>query len=305
MLFAHDKSQTCNNLLQFAHVYAWAREHGRSVVSMQFSYKNAFFHIRNTKYANFWLYIVGKYAALLHLIPTASFKTKDCDPVALEKKMLRHRHIVVFGWFVRYYDLFLKYRDEICKLFAIDEEYTKPVEEMMAANDAEALAKTDGTKDGTKDGIKDGTKDGIIDATTKVIRLGVHIRRGDYAQWCGGVFYHEDDVYMRHINQFKQILGQDAMVHVYISTNDPYVDAQAFQKACPDVTIFHPKGKVPEDLHMLSQCDYIIGPPSTFSLVASMYRDIPFYRMSTKNEQDMTPEGFHLFDYWFRRINDL
>ena len=37
MLFARDKSQMCNNLLQFAHVYAWAREHDRSVMSMRFS----------------------------------------------------------------------------------------------------------------------------------------------------------------------------------------------------------------------------------------------------------------------------
>ena len=31
MMFARDKSQMCNNLLQYAHVYAWGREHGRKV----------------------------------------------------------------------------------------------------------------------------------------------------------------------------------------------------------------------------------------------------------------------------------
>ena len=45
MMFARDKSQMCNNLLQYAHVYAWGREHGRKVISMRFSYKYQYFKI--------------------------------------------------------------------------------------------------------------------------------------------------------------------------------------------------------------------------------------------------------------------
>jgi hypothetical protein len=53
---------------------------------------------------------------------------------------------------------------------------------------------------------------------------------------------------------------------------------------------------------MLSACDALIGPPSTFSLVAAMYRDLPLYRMDSADEQLMADEGFLIFDYWFRRI---
>jgi hypothetical protein len=53
---------------------------------------------------------------------------------------------------------------------------------------------------------------------------------------------------------------------------------------------------------MLSACDYVMGPPSTFSLVAAMYRDIPLYRMDSGDETQMTEEAFKKFDYWFRRI---
>ena len=53
---------------------------------------------------------------------------------------------------------------------------------------------------------------------------------------------------------------------------------------------------------MLSECDWLIGPPSTFSLVAAMYRDLPLYRMDTPDATLMTPEAFQRFDYWFRRI---
>ena len=69
----------------------------------------------------------------------------------------------------------------------------------------------------------------------------------------------------------------------------------------PDILI-NLNGSAPEDLFMLSECDFLIGPPSTFSLVAAMYRDIPLYRMDTSNVEDMTESAFHLFDYWFRKI---
>ena len=273
MIFARDKSQMCNNLLQYAHVYAWGRDHGRTVISMRFSYKYQYFHICHTRLTGFFWYLLAKYLAALRILPTASFKYKDCDHEALERKMLRHRHIVVSGWNVRFYDLFLKYRQEICDLFTIDERYTEPVRQQMQQ-------------------VKGAD----------VVRLGVHIRRGDYAKWQYGRFFYDNDVYARHINRFVA-MHPGKQVHVYLSTNDAEVSAELFQQLCPATVVHYLRGSAPEDLFMLSECDYLIGPPSTFSLVASMYRDIPFYRMDTSDETLMTKEGFRLFDYWFRIIN--
>lgn len=279
MIFARDKSQMCNNLLQYAHVYAWGREHGRKVISMRFSYKYQYFHICHTPLTGLGWYLLAKYMAALRLLPTASFKHEDCDPVALERMMLRHRHIVVSGWFVRYYDLFLKYRQEICDLFRIDEQYTEPVKEKMKHS---SLLTPDSS-------------------LLTPLKLGVHIRRGDYAQWHDGKYCYDDEVYARHINRFAE-LHPDKDVHVYLSTNDTTVTEERYQQLCPHVHIHHLQGNAPEDLFMLSECDYLIGPPSTFSLVAAMYRDIPLYRMDTAKAEEMTEEGFKLFDYWFRRI---
>jgi hypothetical protein len=267
----------CNNLLQYAHVYAWGREHGRKVISMRFSYKYQYFHICHTSLTGFGWYLFAKYMAALKLLPTASFKHSDCDREALERKMLRHKHIVVSGWNVRFYDLFLKYRKEICELFTLDEQYTAPVKDKMASPSVMSS-----------------------EAETS-LALGVHIRRGDYAEWQNGQYYFDDAVYAAHINRFAE-LHPDQTIHVFLSTNDNQVSAEAYQQACPKVVIHHFKGSAPEDLFMLSECDYLIGPPSTFSLVAAMYRDIPLYRMDVADEQQMTPESFRLFDYWFRRI---
>jgi len=277
MMFARDKSQMCNNLLQYAHVYAWGREHGRKVISMRFSYKYQYFHICHTSLTGFGWYLFAKYMSAIGLLPTASFKYADCDHAALECKMLRHRHIVVSGWNVRFYDLFLKYRQEICDLFTLDSKYTEPVKEKMHKAETVQCAMVNG------------------------LRLGVHIRRGDYAQWGDGKYYYADEVYAAHINRFAQ-MHPEAAVHVYLSTNDAGVTAEKFQTLCPHVHIHHLQGSAPEDLFMLSECDYLIGPPSTFSLVAAMYRDLPLYRMDTADETLMSHEGFKRFDYWFRRI---
>jgi hypothetical protein len=79
MIFARDKSQMCNNLLQYAHVYAWGREQGRKVISMRFSYKYQYFHICHTNLTGFGWYLLAKYLSALKLLPTASFKHDDCD----------------------------------------------------------------------------------------------------------------------------------------------------------------------------------------------------------------------------------
>ena len=274
MIFARDKSQMCNNLLQYAHVYAWGREHGRKVISMRFSYKYQYFRICHTPLTGFGWYLFAKYLAALGLMPTANFKRAECNHEALERKMLRHKHIVVSGWNVRFYDLFLKYRSEICDLFTIDDIYTNPVREKMLQ---------------------------VEGGDNNVVRLGVHIRRGDYAQWKDGIYCYDDETYARYINRFAALHdGED--IHVFLSTNDPDVVEEKYQEMCPNVHIHYLRGNSPQDLFMLSECDYVIGPPSTFSLVASMYRDIPFYRMDTSDETVSLKDNFHLFDYWFKRI---
>lgn len=274
MLFARDKSQMCNNLLQYAHVYAWGREHGRDTLSMRFSYKYKYFKISHTRFVSFPLYLFAKYAAALGILPTASFKSADCNIQKLEEKMLRNKHIVVSGWFARWYELFIKYRSEITDLFTIDYHYTSSVKKEMC--DLERHSEN-------------------------VVRLGVHIRRGDYATWKDGLYYYTDETYIAYIRRFVK-LCEGCSVHVYLSTNDFSVDAANYGAMVPEAIVHLLRGTAIEDLYMLSECDYIIGPPSTFSLVAAMYRDIPLCRMDTVKAENLTKESFYLFDYWFRRI---
>ena len=272
----------CNNLLQFAHTYAYAREHGRSVMSMRFSYKYPYFHIRHTRYTGFMLYLVAKVAGALRLIPTASYR-KGCDRAAQERIVEKNRHVIVAGWEVRHYDLLLKYREEICELFRIDDRYTTPVQAKMQ--------ETDGGQG---------------------MRLGLHVRRGDYATWADGNYFYNNDTYAAYVRAFARMHPQKK-IHVYVSTNDTQLTAEKMQQAVKDgwgeqeqglamPSIYLMGGSPPEDLFMLSQCDAIMGPLSTFSLVASMYRDILLCRMDKAAAETLSEADFHKFDYWFRRI---
>ena len=187
--------------------------------------------------------------------------------------MMRDRRLIlVGGWYARWYDLFLKYKPEILELFAFD----KPVEEKVA--------KTLGVK--ADDQVK----------SPVTIRLGVHIRRGDYATFQGGRFFYSDEQYVKVIQQFCAQHPQET-VAVYICTNDPKLDQDYYLKELGEKVAF-PAGNPAEDLCLLSHCNYLMGAPSTFTLVAAMYHDAPLYWI----EDPTAPLAFQKFDALFRRI---
>ena len=273
MIFVHDKGRMANNMLQYGHVYAWGREHGRATMSMRFAYKYPWFHICHTRHHHLANYLFAKYAAKWGLIPTVRFDTEGADYSREEQMMRDRRLILVGGWYARWYDLFLKYKPEILQLFAFD----KAVEE-KAAN------------------ILDVTAD-ESQASPVSIRLGVHIRRGDYATFQGGRFLYSDEQYVAVIRQFCA-LHREATVAVYICTNDPKLDKAYYLKSLADCHVVFPAGNPAEDLCLLSHCHYLIGAPSTFTLVAAMYHDTPLYWI----ENPKAAIAFSTFDDLFRHI---
>ena len=270
MIFAHDKGRLCNNILQYSHVYAWGREHGKSVTSMRFAYKYKYFHINHTARHNFAAYLVAKFGSRWGLLPVVHFDDPDADYSREEQVMLRRRHVVVEGWYARWYDLFLKYKSEIIDLFAFDKQVMmRPNQFMNSLLEADIL-------------------------------LGMHIRRGDYKDFHGGRYFYSDEQYIALIRQFLQ-LHPGKRVQVFVCGNERSLNRQAYREALPDAAVDFPCGNPGEDLYLLSQCDYLIGPPSTFSLVASMYRDVPLYWIEDADRK-LSADCFDSFDHLFRNI---
>ena len=106
------------------------------------------------------------------------------------------------------------------------------------------------------------------------IRLGLHIRRGDYARWNGGAYFFTDGEYARAVSEFCR-LHPGKTVQVLVATNDPKTDFGLLRRESGAAGVFPIGGNPGEDLYALSECDCIIGPKSTFSLVAAFYRDVP------------------------------
>lgn len=271
MIFVRDKGQMCNNILQYAHFYSWARENKRSCMSMRFAYKYQYFHICDTKWHCLPVYVVAKFLAKIHLLPIANYWGNERE--AIERRILSNRNIVVEGWNIRYYDLFIKYKDEIVRLFEFRKHIREKVEATIKANCAP------------------GT-----------ITIGVHIRRGDYKTFFDGRYYFEDNVYIDYIRQTAGLFP-DRQIAVFICSNDPTLDKRKYKSELSSYGVCFPEGNGAEDLCLLSNCDYLIGPPSSYSLVATMYGRTLLHWMRG-NHAELTTESFKDFNTQFRRFDD-
>ncbi len=270
MIFVTDKGRMANNIFQYGHLYAWGREHGRKTMSMRFAYKYHHFHICHTPYHHFLTYVLAKYAAKWGLIPTVNFTDINSDYQQEQELMLKHRHILATGWCVRFPELFLKYKEEIKELFAFDEVVKAPVDQKLKPYQGH-------------------------------LKLGVHIRRGDYATWCRGRYFYNDQQYLHAIQEFIR-LHPDEEIDIFMCGNDPKLDKAFYQKHLGD-KIHFPEGTPDEDFYLLSACDYLIGAPSTFTLVASMYKDTPLYWIIDP-QKSIDDKDFETFDILFRKFDD-
>lgn len=108
----------------------------------------------------------------------------------------------------------------------------------------------------------------------EMVLIGLHIRRGDYKTWRNGEYYYSDEEYLNICqsltNYFKK-LGQENLIF-FISTNEK-IDLNKFR----EFNVFQlENGSSMKDLYALSKCDYIVGPPSTFSTWAALMGGVPY-----------------------------
>ena len=168
MIFVKGYGQMCNNILQYAHLYAFGKEHKVTVVSLRFSYKYRFFEICKKWYHNPLTYILGKLLITFRVITCI----KDGSNIIQDQQLCKPWIIASAAWHLRYPDLFLKYRDDIAHIFEIKPTIQAKVNCWMNTH------------------------------PEADINLGLHIRRGDYIRWQGGKYFFSDEVYHRIIKDF-------------------------------------------------------------------------------------------------------
>lgn len=118
------------------------------------------------------------------------------------------------------------------------------------------------------------------------ILIGVHIRRTDYKTFLSGRYYFEDDVYRREMSNVQSLLAEKGNVRFVMFSDEKLEESHFSGLPC---SFMH--GSAVEDQWMMSQCDYLMGPPSTFSAWASFVGKVPLARMWDKN-YELKPEDF-------------
>lgn len=116
--------------------------------------------------------------------------------------------------------------------------------------------------------------------------VGIHARRGDYAIHRGGRwFYHEED-YLRWIQQVPRLfpLIPQERIRFVVCSNEPGFLANAGEASITPSPMHSATG----DQLLLSHCDLILGPPSTFSVWAAFLSDTRLLHISAR-DQDLHP----------------
>lgn len=122
--------------------------------------------------------------------------------------------------------------------------------------------------------------------------VGVHIRRKDYAQWRNGEFYYEDEVYKEVMDQTYRLLAPTDGQVQFLLFSDEKIDMSRYPGENYDV--IEASGSAIQDYYMLSRCDYLISPPSSFSGLASFLGNVPRFIIVDRDEA-VTAEKFRVW----------
>ena len=113
------------------------------------------------------------------------------------------------------------------------------------------------------------------------VTVGVHVRRGDYRTWNEGRFYYSDEEYLRFLSDMSKSMERPICFFI---VSDETMDLRAFEARGLDVHLF--KGvDYREDLVMLTLCDYVLGPLSTFSWWAAYYGGAKYYAIRDRKTE--------------------
>jgi len=113
----------------------------------------------------------------------------------------------------------------------------------------------------------------ILSNKTKYVIVGLHIRRGDYQFFNEGKYYYSDSEYMLVVNCVEEIIKNTGSQCFFIVFSDSDVTFNS-------ENIIVSKNEWYIDHVLMSNCSYLLGPPSTFTSWASYIGRVPLYHIS-------------------------
>ena len=263
--------QLGNRLVLFSQFIAFAIEHGVSIVNLSFDEYAKYFrttsedalcrfpkrvsYFGNSKVIRrclYWLaYCLARVMDRGLRLPGVKIISLDwsegCDldsPEVIEL-VKKNKIVLAQGWGFRSKGIFYKHSQAVRKHFALKESHGACVERKIRElrNCCDVL-------------------------------IGAHIRQGDYRTFFDGKFYYETEFYVGLMNRVATFFpGKKVMFMVCSNqTQDPGLFSSVDYQWGP--------GNPVEDMYALAECDYILGPPSTFTMWASFYGRKPLYMIA-------------------------
>jgi hypothetical protein len=124
--------------------------------------------------------------------------------------------------------------------------------------------------------------------------IGIHFRRGDYKTYENGKYYYSNSQYAIIMKQVENLFHSKNIAFLLLSNEE--IDRSFFVGYnC----YFSSSNLMAQDLYLLSQADYILGPPSTFSAWASLYNNSPVYFIENPDLFFSLKEFIDIKSIWF------
>jgi hypothetical protein len=103
------------------------------------------------------------------------------------------------------------------------------------------------------------------------VLIGIHIRQGDYREFMEGKYFYTIEQYLILLSYLTEAFDDSKLrFAIFSNVHYPVSNFDGF-----DCVVSSEPAMV--DLYCMAACDYIVGPPSTFSSWASFYGNVPIY----------------------------
>jgi len=198
----------------------------------------------------------------VRVVSDLPFGDVDMNSRAYLTQACGSRPLLVHGWQYRDKRHFAKHADLLRQFFRPIKPHWEAVEEVLARNRQQSD-----------------------------VLIGVHLRRGDYAGWQGGAFFYDNATYARRMREMQLLFPAAGRVRFLLLSNEPIASAD-FADFNTGRSTNHPL----EDLYVMAGCDYILGPPSSYSMWASFFGQVPLYHLSRPDQAVQSLNQFMVFE---------
>ncbi len=133
------------------------------------------------------------------------------------------------------------------------------------------------------------------------ILVGVHLRKYDYRTIRNGEFFITDEQYKFFMDKMELLLSKENKKAQFLLCSDEKIDLQNFD----GLNVFSGTGHLIEDLYSFAKCDYLMGPPSSYTMWASFYGNVNLLMLTSStsieslDQFEVTNSIDRLIDYFY------